>query len=316
MAAPHGATGGSAILPGAMAGIRAYLGVARASFLTLPVTLVLCGTGAAVWSGSFRPLRVVLALTGLVALHMAVNILNEVSDFKRGIDLETKRTPFSGGSGTLPMGALSVREATVFGVVCAGVGLAIGVYFLAVIGWPLVPLVAVGAICVLGYTDFLARSGLGEVAAGFGLGSLPVLGTALVQTGHVAPAAVAASVPAFFMTFNLLLLNEFPDEEADRRGGRRNLVLLLGRRWAGRIYAVAALAVPLAIVMAVVLHALPWAALVAVVPSLLVVRSSRWALRGAVGEVPLPALGGNVAWNLATNATLGVALIVAAVVSS
>ncbi|HHQ47600.1 MAG TPA: prenyltransferase, partial [Acidobacteria bacterium] len=238
MAAPHGATGGSAILPGAMAGIRAYLGVARASFLTLPVTLVLCGTGAAVWSGSFRPLRVLLALTGLVALHMAVNILNEVSDFKRGIDLETKRTPFSGGSGTLPMGALSVREATVFGVVCAGVGLAIGVYFLAVIGWPLVPLVAVGAICVLGYTDFLARSGLGEVAAGFGLGSLPVLGTALVQTGHVAPAAVAASVPAFFMTFNLLLLNEFPDEEADRRGGRRNLVLLLGRRWAGRIYAV------------------------------------------------------------------------------
>ncbi len=30
------------------------------------------------------------------------------------------------------------------------------------------------------------------------------------------PAAWSAALPAFLMTFNLLLLNEFPDEEADR----------------------------------------------------------------------------------------------------
>jgi len=296
-----------------MAGIRAYLGVARASFLTLPVTLILCGAGAAAYEGELYLEPTALALIGLVALHMAVNILNEVSDFKSGIDLETRRTPFSGGSGTLPLGALSVREATVFGIICAGVGLAIGAWFLATVGWVLVPLVVIGAVCVLGYTDFLARHGLGEVAAGLGLGSLPVVGTAMVQSGHLTLTAVAASIPAFFMTFDLLLLNEFPDEAADRRGGRRNLVLILGRRLAGRVYAAAALSVPLAIVLAVVSGALPTLALVAVLPSFLVVRPVRWTLRGAEGEVPIPALGANVGWNLATNALLGIALIVAAV---
>jgi len=295
-----------------MAGIRAYLGVARASFLTLPVTLVLCGAGAAAFGGELYLVPTVLALAGLVSLHMAVNILNEVSDFKSGIDLETRRTPFSGGSGTLPMGVLSLREATAFGIVCAAIGLAIGVWFMATVGWRLVPLVAVGAVCVVGYTDFLARHGLGEVAAGLGLGALPVMGTVLVQQAHLTLAAIAASLPAFFMTFNLLLLNEFPDEDADRRGGRRNLVLLCGRRRAGRIYAAAALAVPAVLAGSVVMGVLPPLALAAALPSLLVLRPVAWALRGAEGEVPVPVLGANVAWNLATNAVLGIALMAAA----
>lgn len=295
-----------------MAGIQAYLGVARASFLTLPATLVLCGAGAAAHEGELYLEPTVLALVGLVALHMAVNILNEVSDFKTGIDLETRRTPFSGGSGTLPMGALSLREATVFGVVCAGIGLAIGVWFLATVGWVLVPLLVIGAVSVLGYTDFLARRGVGEVAAGLGLGSLPVIGTALVQSGHLSLTAVAASIPAFFMTFDLLLLNEFPDEGPDRRAGRRNLVLILGRRRAARLYAAAAMAVPMVLVLAVVTGTLPPIALTAALPSILLVQPLRWA-RQPEDEVPLPALGTNVAWNLATNAVLGLALIVGAV---
>ncbi len=296
-----------------MAGIRAYLGVARASFLTLPVTLVLCGAGAAAYEGELYLEPTVLALVGLVALHMAVNILNEVSDFKTGIDLETRRTPFSGGSGTLPMGALSPREATIFGVVCAGIGLAIGVWFLATVGWVLVPLVVIGAVAVLGYTSFLTRRGVGEMAAGLGLGSLPVIGTALVQSGHLSLTAVAASIPAFFMTFDLLLLNEFPDEEADRRGGRRNLVLILGRRRAAAAYVAAAVAAPSALIVAVATGALPPIALVAALPSILLVRPLRWAVREPEDDVPLPALGANVIWNLATNAVLGLALIAGAV---
>jgi 1,4-dihydroxy-2-naphthoate octaprenyltransferase len=43
----------------------------------------------------------VLALIGLVALHAAVNAFNEASDMRSGIDLQTTRTPFSGGSGSM-----------------------------------------------------------------------------------------------------------------------------------------------------------------------------------------------------------------------
>ncbi|MCD4750604.1 MAG: prenyltransferase [Thermoanaerobaculales bacterium] len=290
----------------------AFFGVARAPFLILPITLVICGAGASSYDGSFSWLRTVVALIGLVALHMAVNIFNEVSDLRTGIDLETKATPFSGGSGTLPSGAMSPRTATVFGIICSLVGAGAGAFFLVKIGWPMVPLILVGAIVVLTYTDSLARVGLGETAAGLGLGALPVLGAALVQDGRLGAAAVAASLPAFFMTFNLLLLNEFPDEEADRRGGRRNLVLLCGRKTAARIYALAGFAVPAALVGAVAWGILPSVALIALIPSILLVGPLRWALGSADGDVPIPALGANVMWNLATNSVLGLSLAFAA----
>jgi 1,4-dihydroxy-2-naphthoate octaprenyltransferase len=287
---------------------KAYTGVARLPFLLLPVTLVASGAAAASRDGAFGWPRTVLALVGLVALHVAVNTLNEASDMRTGIDRHTRRTPFSGGSGTLPSGALSIRAATAFGLAAAAVGLAIGLWFLLLVGWILAPLLVFGAIAVLAYTNLLARIGVGEIAAGLGLGTLPVLGTALVQDGHLGSTAIAASIPAGLMTFNLLLLNEFPDETADRAGGRRNLILLLGRQTAATIYSLAALAVPVSIVVAVVRGIFPLPALLALLPSLLLFPPLAWALRQAHDPVPLPALGANVAWNLATNSVLAAAI--------
>jgi 1,4-dihydroxy-2-naphthoate octaprenyltransferase len=289
----------------------AFAGVARAPFLLLPITLVASGAAAAAYDGQFSWLRTAVALAGLVALHAAVNVLNEWSDMRTGIDLHTERTPFSGGSGTLPAGAISSGATLAFGLAAAAVGLAIGVWFLTQIGWVLLPVMIAGAVCVLAYTDVLARIGVGEVAAGLGLGGLPVIGTALVQCGTLGPAALAAAVPATLMTFNLLLLNEFPDEEADRTGGRRNLVLLLGRRRAAYAYAAAALLTPASIVVGVVLGALPLFSLAAVLPSALLKEPLRWAFGDPGSPVPIPALGSNVGWNLATNLFVAASLALA-----
>ncbi len=296
-----------------MLGLKAYAGVARAPFLLLPVTLVAVGGGVAFLEGSFSWSRTTLALVGLVALHMAVNIFNEWSDMRTGIDLATERTPFSGGSGTLPQGQMSLGKALAFGIVCSAVGLVVGMYFLATIGTAMAPLIVIGAVCVLVYTDFLARIGIGEVAAGIGLGGGPVVGTALVNTGVISTSALAAGIPATLMTFNLLLLNEFPDQAADQAGGRRNLVLLLGRRRAAHVYALAALATPLSILVSVVSGLLPVAGLVAMVPSLLLVKPLRWAFGDTDESVPIPALGANVIWNLATNSVLTISLVLAVI---
>jgi len=293
-----------------MSKLKAYAGVARAPFLLLPITLVASGAAAAAHEGQFNWLNTLAALVGLVALHAAVDVLNEVSDLRTGIDLKTKRTPFSGGSGTLPSGALTPREAAIFGLAAAAVGMLMGVWFLPQHGWKLIPFIALGLLFVFGYTNFLARIGLGEIAAGLGLGALPVAGTALVQEGNLVSPSIAASIPAFFMTFNLLLLNEFPDEEADRGGGRRNLVILLGRKTAASIYGAAAILTPLSVAAAAILGALPWPCLAAVLPSLLLIRPLSWAFTRPGDPVPLPALGANVVWNLATNLLLAAALVV------
>ena len=294
-----------------MSFLKAYAGVARVPFLLLPITLVASGAAAAAYEGHFVWGRTIVALVGLIALHAAVNILNEWSDLRTGIDLHTARTPFSGGSGTLPSGALSSNAALVFGLGAAGVGLSVGVWFVTQVGGIIVPILVVGAICVLAYTPYLTRSGVGEIAAGLGLGALPVLGVAIVQDGSVPRAALAAAVPAFFMTFNLLLLNEFPDEAADREGGRRHLVIVLGRKGAALVYAAAGLLTPVAIVVGTMTNVLPLHALAAVLPSLLLIQPLRWALAAPGTEVPILALGANVVWNLTTNLLLAGSLLIA-----
>ena len=294
-----------------MAAIKSWLGVARAPFLLLPFTLVASGAAAAGYAYSVDWQRTLLALVGLVALHASVNSLNEASDLRTGIDYKTHRTPFSGGSGTLPAGLLSARATFLFGLGMAGVGLAVGVVLLFEVGMILLPVMVVGAVAVLAYTDFLARRGVGEIAAGLGLGALPVMGTALVQNGVLPVEGMAAAVPAFFMTFNLLLLNEFPDEEPDREGGRKNLVLLLGRRAAALVYAAAALLTPVSIAVAVNAGALPRGCLFALAPSLLLALPLHWAFTDPKRPVPVPALGANVAWNLLTNVALAITLALA-----
>ncbi len=294
-----------------MAGIKAVLGVMRAPFLLLPVTLVAAGSASAAFDGTFSWSHTAIALFGLLALHIAVNSLNEASDMRTGIDLNTERTPFSGGSGTLPAGQMTERGTRAIAYLALLCGLSCGCYFFYLYGWILLPLFIVGAVCAMSYSNLLARRGLGETAAGLGLGALPVIGSAMVQDGTLGTTAIVISVPAFLMTFNLLLLNEFPDESADRTGGRRNLVLILGRKAGARLYALAALLTPAVIAAAVFAEALPQFCLFALLPSLLLVPPLRWTFGDPDRAVPVPALGANVIWNLLTNSTLAVTLTIA-----
>jgi 1,4-dihydroxy-2-naphthoate octaprenyltransferase len=295
--------------------VKGFLGVARANFLVLPVMLASVGGAAAAYNGRLDLAAVVVAALGLVAVHAAVNAFNEVSDMRTGIDFVTHRTPFSGGSGTLPGQVIPTRAAERFAWVVFAAGAAVGAWALARVGWPLVPVLVVGAIAVLFYTPWLGRTGFGELFAGLGLGALPVVGIAMVSGSPVNDTVLFASLPAFFMTFDLLLLNEFPDERADRAGGRRHLVIRFGRRTAARMYALAALLVPVSIVVGVAGGALPVWALLGVLPSVLLIKPLAWAFGSAAADPPLPALGANVVWNLATNALLAVGLGIAAATS-
>lgn len=288
--------------------LRPFAGITRVPFLLLSVVVVANGAAAAAWSGTFDPVHTTLALIGLLLLHASVNALNEASDYVSGIDVHTDPTPFSGGSKTIPEGELSPTTAYRYGYAAAAGGAGIGLYFLYVYGPIMLPFIVVGALCVVLYTAYLTKLGIGEAAAGLGLGALPVAGTAVVQSGSLSVGAVAAAVPAFFLTFNLLLLNEFPDVAADRVGGRRNLVHRLGRETAAIVYVLACLAVPTSIVAGVVVDALPPLALLAVLPSVILARPVSWAIDRPTTVPTVDDLRDNVIWVLATNALLALGL--------
>jgi 1,4-dihydroxy-2-naphthoate octaprenyltransferase len=204
-----------------------------------------------------------------------------------------------------------VRATRAFAYTCAVIGGLIGGWFALRLDPLFALLMAAGAASVLFYSDLFARTGVGEIFAGLGLGALPIWGAAWVQGPPPGPAALWAGVPGFFMTFNLLLLNEFPDEEADRAGGRRNIVLMLGRKGAARVYAAAAILTPVSIVVAVLLGTMPVHGLAATLASLFLVKPLSWAFGDTREPVPIPAMGANVVWNLATNAVLALAFAVA-----
>lgn len=231
----------------------------RPHYLLLSVLLVCLGGGLARYYGPVNWTDFWLCMAGLILLHICTNVLNDYFDYSSGIDLETQRTPFNGGSGILNEGLLEPRQALFFGLSAFALAVPIGGYLVAKIGWSLLPLFIIGSAFALFNTSFITRlgMGLGELSAGLGLGALPVIGTAWVVYGNPAPAFVWAAVPSALLVFNLLFLNEFPDEWADRRGGRKTLVIQLGFLSAQRLYSALSIAAYLWMAVAIWIGAMP-----------------------------------------------------------
>lgn len=219
--------------------VKSYLLETRPQFLILSLVLAILGTGMAVANGSISYLWSVLAFAGLLLLHISVNTLNDYFDFKSGVDLHTRPTPFSGGSGFLPSGQLSANEVLRIGLGAFILAVPIGIYFIVQRGLPLLPLFLVGAVFVLAYTSVLTRiGGLSELSAGLGLGTLPVFGIFYILTGEASGEALFASIPSGFLVANLLLINEIPDADADIIGKRKTLPIVIGKRGAAVVYSI------------------------------------------------------------------------------
>jgi 1,4-dihydroxy-2-naphthoate octaprenyltransferase len=242
---------------------------------------------------------------GLLLIHVSVNTLNEYFDFKAGIDLRTVKTPFSGGSGVLPAGLLKPSSVLRLGIACFLLASLIGVYFVIVVGVMLLPVLVLGAFFTLLYSNLLVRVGLSEVSAGLGMGLLPVLGAYYVHAGFYGLNAFLAAVPSCLLVFNLLLLNEFPDVEADEAGGRRNLVMVLGWRGAAALYGVLTFSVYVFLAICVLQGLLPSFILLGFLTLPFAFQAVRNSLtfNGILGKL-LPALKMNVIVVLATQALM------------
>jgi 1,4-dihydroxy-2-naphthoate polyprenyltransferase len=110
----------------------------------------------------------------------------------------------------------------------------------------------------------LSARGMGEAAVALSFGALPVLGTVWLQTGYIDPGAVLICLPVSAWAAAILIINEVPDIEADRRAHKYTLAVRWGAGGARWIYwglTLIALAVSGA---AIARHALPlWYALTA-----------------------------------------------------
>ncbi len=283
----------------------------RANFLILAVVLVMIG-GAAAWhDGSFYLGLFIVTVVGVVFAHISVNLFNEYSDWKTGIDDRTIKTPFSGGSGNLQKGLLKPSQVHLAAWMSLAVTFFIGLWLAWVSGWPVLILMGVGGITVVFYTDYLTKWMIGEFVSGITLGSFVVIGAYYVQTGEITSGILWASVSPGILTSLLLLLNEFPDVEADLAGGRRHLVIVLGKRVAGIIYTVLLLSVFLIFVLGATIGEMPVGILVCFITFPLAVYTAYRVLRyGSETSKIIPALGMNVIVVLATDFLMTVGYLI------
>lgn len=291
--------------------IKIWAAQVRAPFLLLPVMLVLISGGVAARYNSFNGLHFALAMIGVVLAHMAVNLFNEYSDHHTKIDHHTKNTPFSGGSGNLQSGATTPKAVWRAALLTSSLATGIGLYLTWATDIVLLVFILSGGLITFFYTTHLSKWAIGEIAAGLGLGSFVVCGAYFAITGTLIPEVILLSIPPGILTALLLLLNEFPDKEADEQGGRRHLVILLGRNKAAILYTLSIMACYIFIIIGAFYKWFPPMVLLALLTLPLAFKSSTTAMRHHNDfEKMLPALGANVGLVLGTDLLLAVAYFI------
>lgn len=288
--------------------------VVRASRPDFLVLAPLCvGLGVAVaWHQGEPPalLDTLLVFIGALLAHAAVNLLNEYEDFVSGLDFITSRTPFSGGSGALPETPSAAKRVLVAALGTLALVILIGLYFLWQRGLPMLVLGTAGVMLVLTYTRWITRSPLLCLfAPGIGFGPVMILGTLVALGARLDATAITVSIISLLLVSELLLINQIPDAEADRKIGRRHLVITLGTRAAARLVSALFLLGYVVLIAGILAGWLPLPAIL----SLASAPFAFWLARKLPGSVNQPdalnvLLGTNVAILLATLALLIIGL--------
>jgi 1,4-dihydroxy-2-naphthoate octaprenyltransferase len=225
-------------------GIALFLRAARAPFLTVSVLPILIGSTLPFWARppgfAFSWLLFVETLVAVVLLHLGANLGNGYYDHVSGADPSNPNPGvLSGGSGLITSGALPPSFFLRSSIICFAIGAAFGLHLNFIVPGNLVLLFGVVGI-LLGhfYTApplKLCYRGLGEIATGLSFGILPVAGAYYVQAGQVTWQVILASLPITFAVVLVLWVNQIVDYKPDAAVGKRNLVVVLGHRAAGRV---------------------------------------------------------------------------------
>jgi 1,4-dihydroxy-2-naphthoate polyprenyltransferase len=219
----------------------------RLPFLTATVVSVLLGLAIAAGDAPFRWGYAVATLVAACAVHLGLNVANDVFDTISGADAaNVTPTPFSGGSRVVVYGLLSLPQMIALCAACYAVGLGIGLYLALERGfWPLFWIGAGGAFVSLAYTAppfrFVHR-GLGEIAVALGFGPIMTLGAYYVEAQRISWEALYASLPVGILIALVLYVNEIPDRRGDARAGKRTLPVRWSREAITAGYGGAALA--------------------------------------------------------------------------
>lgn len=209
--------------------VARWLVASRAAVLVMTVVSAAFGGLLAAKAGMFAWQPFVLCTLGLCLAHATNNLVNDLTDYWKGVDEDNYfRTQY--GPQTVQAGLLSVRQLVLWAVLTGAAAAAIGVWLLLQGGSGVAWLLAAGAFFVLFYTWPLKYIGLGEPAVLAVWGPLMVGGTYYVVTGSWSTDVAWASI-AYALGPTAVLFGKHIDKlDLDEEKGIHTLPVLLGER--------------------------------------------------------------------------------------
>jgi 1,4-dihydroxy-2-naphthoate octaprenyltransferase len=198
---------------------------------TMPVVF---GTSMAVVVGGARlaPFRFLLALLAMIVLHSAANMLSDVFDFRRGLDKDV--TPMSGA---IVRGWLSGRAVAAGSAVLFAIGIAVGLWLVALTGTVLLVIGVAGVMIGASYS-LLKYHALGDLAVFLNFGLLGSLGAWVVQTRSFSWIPVVWTVPMAMLVIAVLHANNWRDIASDGERRVKTFAAILGDRGSFSYYGI------------------------------------------------------------------------------
>lgn len=180
-------------------------------------------------SGAFSFGLWLLVAIGLVMAHATNNLLNDLTDYRKGVDKDNYfRTQY--GAQPIQQGLWTERQLLTYAAVTGLIALACGIVLAIVRGPMVLVLLAVGAFFVLFYTWPLKYIGLGELAVIIVWGPLMIGGGYYVITGQWSWLVVLASLPYALGPTTVIFGKHIDKHDPDKAKGIHTLPVIIGEK--------------------------------------------------------------------------------------
>ena len=220
-------------------------------------------------------------------MHIAANLINDVVDFKRGLD---KSDPeridriYANGLITQKMAYTTIA-------ICLILGCLVGLGILYMVwdkllwgGWEIVLMGAIVVACTFLYSTTFAYRGLGDLAVLLCFGFIPVCGTFYVLTYTITWNAVWASILAGCSIDTLLIVNNYRNRDEDYEAGKYTSVGILDEPFGRWSYLLAGLVCAVMVVLLYLDGAITWIGLLYSALPYLILHIGSWVKLNRIRE--------------------------------
>lgn len=223
--------------------IKTWFILSRPPFHTVGVLPFILGTVLAYKIDSVFSMEIfLLGVFGVILIMLSTYHSGEYFDYQGDvISNRLHENPFAGGTRVLPHGKISPLVpfwTSILAITLAGI-IGVILQFVLKTGPYTLLLGFLGAFSGFFYSTKpvrLVQRGFGEIFIGFCYGWLPIASAYYIQTGTIHSSIHWMAIPIALTIFNVILLNEFPDYEADKATGKKNLLYRIGKKNGEFIY--------------------------------------------------------------------------------